>query len=258
MIVQIETTTVCNAACVFCVHKTIKREKTHMQQSVFEETILDCTKIFPLERICLTGFGETLLDPEILNRIKLVKYYLKDVSIDLFTNGTNLSKYIDDLIFLKVDSIVLSLNAVNSEKRKAIMGIDEIFNDLDDIIHKCKNKINLTLSVIVDLGLMECGDAEELKYKYGNMMFPHLASNWAGKLFDMKIKPIKPCMRVWTIMHVLVDGRVALCCLDSEGEVILGNNLIEALSGDKLKYYKKMMQYGKRFELPLCGNCSTA
>lgn len=253
MFVQIETTTVCNASCTFCVYKNMERTRMHMSKVVFEKTILDCLKIFPLERICLTGLGETLLDPEILDRIKLVRYYLKDVPIDLYTNGTNLLKYIDSL---DVNNVILSLNAVNSEKRKAIMGIDGIFGDLDNIIYKCKNKINLSLSVIVDLGLMECGDVEELKLKYGNIIFPHLGGNWTGKIFNIKFKPVKPCMRVWSVSHVLVDGRVALCCFDSEGDVILGNNLIEALSGDKLKYYQKMMQNEKRYELELCKNCS--
>lgn len=257
MFVQIETTTVCNASCAFCVHKDMRRTRMHMDNDVFEKTILDCLRIVPLERICLTGLGETLLDPEILDRIKLIRYYLKDIPIDLFTNGTNLNKYLDDLIFLKVDSIILSLNAINSEKRKAIMGIDGIFNDLDNIVNKCKNNINLKLSTIVDLGLMECGDVEELKLKYGDIIFAHLAGNWTGKIFDIKFKPIKSCTRVWFIRHVLVDGRVALCCFDSEGDVILGNNLIEALSGDKLKYYQKMMENKKRYELRLCGRCST-
>lgn len=257
MFVQIETTTVCNASCAFCVHKDMKRTRMHMEKDVFENTILDCLRIVPLERICLTGLGETLLDPEILDRIKLIRYYLEDIPIDLYTNGTNLFKYIDDLILLKVDNIILSLNAVNSEKRKAIMGIDGIFSNLDEIINKCKNNINLRLSTIVDLGLMECGDVEQLKFRYGDIIFPHLSGNWTGKIFDIKHKPIKSCMRVFAITHVLVDGRVALCCFDSEGDVILGNNLIEALSGDKLKYYQKMMQDGKRYELQLCSNCST-
>lgn len=256
MFVQIETTTICNAACVFCVHRNMKREKTHMQPSIFEKTIKDATRISPLERICLTGLGETLLDPEILDRIKLIRYYLKDIPIDLYTNGTNLSKYIDDLISLKVDSIILSLNAVNSEKRKSIMGMDGIFDKLDSIVDRCKNKINLSLSTIVDLGLMECGDVEELKSKYGRLIFAHLGGNWCGKIFDIKHKPVNLCNRIWSLFHVLVDGRVSLCCFDSEGDVILGNDLIEAFESPKLDYYKKMMKSGKRYELELCKDCS--
>ncbi len=255
MFVQIETTTVCNAACVFCVHKDMKRERTHMQQSVFEKTIKDAARIYPLEGITLTGLGETLLDPEILNRINFAKAIVGDIPISIFTNGTNLEKYLDDLLASNVN-ITLSLNGVNSEKAKAVMGIN-VFNDgnLSRIVKKAKDK--LTISVVVDWGLIEHGDREVFTEAFGKSVFMHFAGNWAGKLFDIKFKPTKVCCRPFSVLHVLVDGRVALCCFDADGEIILGDNLLDALRSKKLAYVKKMMEDGKRYELPLCGNCTT-
>lgn len=255
MIFQIETTTVCNAACVFCVHKTMKRAKMHMQPSIFEKTITDIARVSPLEGIILTGLGETLLDPDILDRIKLVRCVLKDIPITIYTNGTNLKKYLDELMFLDV-SVMLSMNSLDHGRRKSVMGIDPFSNgDFEDILERSNDKF--TISSIVDWGLMDTCDKDMLKEKIGKKLFLHLAGNWAGKLYDLKIVPISPCGRMFGMMFVLVDGRVSLCCLDSEGDVILGNNIIEALQGSMFAHYQEMHQSGRRSQLELCRNCTT-
>ena len=247
MNIQIETTTVCNAACAFCVHKTMKRSKMHMQQSVFEKTISDVKRIEPLEGVCLTGLGETLLDPLIIERLEIVRKELGNVPLTIFTNGTNLDKYLPDLLRLEVNNIMISANAL------------KIYNGVWlDAVKKSNEKTKITVSLIVDWGMMDMCDVEEMKKAYPpENFFLHLVGNWTGKIFDLKFKPTRACHRPFNFAHVLVDGRVALCCFDSEGDVILGNDLIEALAGDKLKFYQEMMASGKRFELPLCGNCST-
>ncbi len=255
MFFQIETTTICNAACAFCVHKTTKREQTHMQQFIFEKTIEDINRVYPLYGITLTGLGETLLDPDILYRIKYIRaLFGNNVPVSIFTNGTNLEKYLDELIGLDVD-ITLSVNGINSEKRKSTMGIDPLNGtDIQDILKKY-NKIKV--SVVVDWGMVEHGDREIFQQQYGDKLFMHFAGNWAGKLFNIKFKPVKSCCRPFQVLHILVDGRVALCCFDSDGEVILGNNVLEALQGSELRNVQTMMEAGKRYELPLCKNCTT-
>lgn len=228
----------------------------HMQPSVFEKTIKDIARVEPLEGIILTGLGETLLDPNILERIKLVRYVLGDkIPITIYTNGTNLKKYLDELMFLDV-TIMLSMNSMDSSRRKSVMGIDPFNNgDLEDILKRSNNKF--TVSSIVDWGLMDVCDKDLLKEKLGDKLFLHLAGNWAGKLYDLKIVPVSPCARIFGMMFVLVDGRVSLCCLDSEGSVILGNNVIEALQGSLLAHYQEMHETGRRSQLELCRNCTT-
>ena len=225
----------------------MKRTKMHMQPSVFYKTIMDAKRIEPLDTVCLTGLGETLLDPDILDRIKFVKHELNEVPITIFTNGTNLEKYLPDLLKLEVNNIMISINAL------------KMFNGIYlDLVKQSNEKTKITISVIVDWGLIDMYDVEKTKETYPrDNLFLHLVGNWTGKLFDLKYRPVRACPRVFDFAHVLVDGRVALCCFDSEGDVILGDNLIDALTGDKLKYYQQMMTDGKRYELPLCGNCTT-
>ncbi len=256
MFFQIETTTVCNAACAFCVHKNMKRAKMHMQPDVFEKTVAEIARVSPIDGVTLTGLGETLLDPEIIERIKVIHYVLgRKTPVNIFTNGTNLLKYLDELLYLNV-GIVLSLNNLDPEKRKSVMGINPFENgDLEEVLEKAGKY--LTISGIVDWGLMEHGEKEIMKETLKERLFLHFVGNWAGKLFDLKFRPVNCCARPFNIVHVLVDGRVALCCFDSEGQVILGNNVIEALQGEKLAYYQEMLETGRRSQLELCRNCTT-
>ena len=258
MIVQIENTNICNARCVFCGHKYMKRPQKIMEQSIFEKVINECKEI-NIEGVFLTGLGEPLLDPNIVDRVKFIKKKLK-IPVTIYTNGTNLNKYLDDLLNVGLDMLYISLNAVNKEKREQIMGIDN-FDYLDKLIRNWNhNKCKIVISSVSDWGLMEVGDCKMMYEMYGKMVdeiYYHYAANWAGKIFDLKFIPKNACPRPFTMIHILNDGRVALCCLDMDGEIILGNSILEAMNSEKLKFYRQKMIEGKRSELELCKNCST-
>ena len=49
-VVAIETTNYCNAKCVFCPNNTLKRNRRHMSDALFEEIIEGCRE-FPLQNI---------------------------------------------------------------------------------------------------------------------------------------------------------------------------------------------------------------
>ena len=238
----------------------MKRPQKTMEQNIFEDIINQCMSIKNnLEGIYLTGLGEPLLDLYVVERVKLIKKKL-NLPVTIYTNGTNLDKYLDKLLNIGLDVLYISLNAVNAQKRKEIMGIDG-FDYLDNLIKNWNNKkCKLFISAVPDWGLMERSDCEELfeNYRYGaDEIYFHYAANWAGKVFDLKFYPQKVCPRPFQMIHVLNDGRIALCCLDLDGEVILGNNIYEALHSEKLNFYRQKMLDGKRSELELCKNCTT-
>src|SRR3972149_4369448 len=259
MIVQIENTNICNAKCYFCGHKYMKRPQVVMAQDIFEKIINECKGINNIEGVFLTGLGEPLLDPNIVDRVKLIKKTLR-VPVTIYTNGTNIDKYLNDLLGAGLDLLYISLNACTKEKRKEIMGIDN-FEQIDKLIRNWNhNKCKIFISSIPDWGLMEVGDCEKMFEMYGKFVdevYYHYAANWAGKIFDLKFIPQNACPRPFSMIHVLNDGRVALCCLDIDGEVILGNNILEAINSEKLKFYRQKMIEGKRSELELCKNCTT-
>ena len=228
-----------------------------MEESVFENILIESKK-YPIDAVVITGIGEPLLDFGIIEKLKMAKRIL-DVAVTIYTNGTNLKKYLKDLLEGGLDSLVISLNTINSEKRKAIMGID-YFDELDEIIRNWNNnKCNLTICAIPDMGYMERLDYDAMIKKYGkDKMYFHYVSNWGGQYnFDLKFKPTDACPRPFEIIHVNCDGNFVLCCLDYEGKVSFGKSITEMINNETWKYYRKMLSEGKRSELELCKNCTT-
>lgn len=255
MILQIENTNICNASCGFCPHKIMKRQKGTMEESVFEKILVD-NKQYPIDAIAITGIGEPLLDSGIIDKLKIAKKVL-NLPVTIYTNGTNLKKYLKDLLKNGLDSLIISLNAANSEKRKEIMGID-YFDELNEIINNWNGKCDLIICAIPDMGYMERFDCDEMIKKYGKKVYFHYASNWGGQYnFDLKFTPNHVCPRPFEILHVNWDGNFVLCCLDYEGKISFGKSIAELMNNETWKYYRKMLSEGKRSELELCKNCTT-
>ncbi len=79
-----------------------------------------------------------------------------------------------------------------------------------------------------------------------------------GMLTGQRIR--KPCDRLWRTLTVLVNGDVALCCLDYGGKVILGNiaqtSIAEIWGNEKYRNYRRMHRDSRQQEISVCSNCS--
>jgi radical SAM protein with 4Fe4S-binding SPASM domain len=84
--------------------------------------------------------------------------------------------------------------------------------------------------------------------------------NWAGKTRAV-VNTEGTCHRPESIMTVLSDGKVALCCYDLEGEVTFGDlntqTIKEIWESDALENYRFLNDAGRRSELKLCASCTT-
>jgi radical SAM protein with 4Fe4S-binding SPASM domain len=84
--------------------------------------------------------------------------------------------------------------------------------------------------------------------------------NWGGQMESKKRRLRKPCTRVWRTFTILWNGDVALCCLDFEGEVKLGNMNQASMTGIwKSPGYAKVRNYhraGSQHQVPICRKCS--
>ena len=269
---QLEVTNVCDAACVFCPYPKMRRPKGTMGMPVFQRIIDEAATIPLIEKVTLTGLGETLLDRYLVARITYARSKLpKGVCIDLYTNGSLLRpKLVDQLIAAGLDIIYVSLNATNAEKRREIMQLD----DYDRVVEYIKyaqaagaGKLQVVVKAIASKDLMEVGEHEQFMEGWGGATdkggaaYLHLEGNWAGSMGQkMRTKPKSACGRALGQIMVLWDGRVSLCCFDAEGAVILGDlnhqTLREIYSGQLAVGIREAHVTGRRGELPLCATCT--
>jgi len=134
----------CNMKCTFCY-----RNENNIQSKIVNYhtpgniTIYEFKKIIKklnsVLDINFSGFGEPLLNPEVIDMIWLSKK--KHKKVGLTTNGVNLDKKnIKRLINCKTDTITISLKGVDSEEFSLITGLDDSYFNL--IINNIKNLVD--------------------------------------------------------------------------------------------------------------------
>lgn len=161
-LVSVETTSRCNATCPFCPYNVRARDKTHMDQALFEKVIEDCTE-FPLDAIEPFLNGEPFVDPKIMERMELIRSRLPKTKLRVYSNGYALSpKRVDELCNLGLDHLYISLNTLNPEKYKEIMGF-KLERTLENVMYmtdpsrrqKVARKITLRMTRMDDTTLAE-------------------------------------------------------------------------------------------------------
>lgn len=272
MQLQIESTNVCNADCCFCEYGAMSRPKGTMTMPLFRKIVDDAISIPIIDHYTITGLGETLLDRHIVDRIRYIRHKLAGVPIDIYTNGTFLRpEVVDRLIDAGLTTLYISLNAINAEKRKATMKLD----DFDVVMEQIRYAIRATegtgtsvvVKGIVAKDLMECGDQEKFLEMFGGSFdktkghaFLHLEGNWAGAIWPMRVVMKEACHRALNQFMVLWDGRVSLCCFDGNGREILGDmnhqSIREVFNSQRATFIREAHYEGRRNEIPICAGCT--
>lgn len=262
-LVQIETTSRCNAKCFFCPHKTMKRPKEDMPQVLFDKIVKDCQEI-KLKSICPFLNGEPFADSLIFERLEQINKELPDTFIDIFSNMSLLDEgKIDRLSLINnINNFVMSVTSYNEKSCKDYMGLSwkAVFKNIQDLIG-----LNNKRQFIKHLQIASANINEEEKKKLRNQwqgingierFFITTIQNWKGDIVNrVDINSDIICPRAWHIC-ILSNGKVALCCMDQEGDYSIGdikkNTILEIFNNEKYKRYRTL----KKKDLVPCKNCS--
>lgn len=265
-LVSVETTSRCNAECPFCPYNVRAREKTHMSQQLFEKIIEDCTE-FPLPAIEPFLNGEPFVDPKIMDRLELIRTKLPNTKLRVYSNGYALSpKRVDELCELGIDHLYISLNTLNPEKYRAIMGFKlertlENVRYLTDPVRRSKvaRKITLRMARMEDTTLEEQQQFKAFCDAQGVRCFIVGLFNYKGDIHSPLPVPKYACEHI-TRLDILSSGKVALCCMDQEGAYSLGDvnnhSVLEVFRGEASRRYQDMHRSGRRTEIEPCGTCN--
>lgn len=269
---QLETTNVCSANCVFCSYSRMERPKGTMSMDVFKRIIDQVPAIPLIESITLTGLGETLLDRHLLERIKYIRKVLPSISLDMYTNGSILRPQTTDaLIDAGLTVLYISLNATHKQQRQEVMALDDwddVVGYTDYAVQRAKGTgTRVIVKGVASKDLMEIGDHDTFMERWGGdwqkggAAYLHLEGNWAGAMGQkMRTTPRNACHRAFGQIMVLWTGEVSLCCFDGFGEVILGDlrtqTIKDVYNGQKAVDIRVAHHEGRRKDLFLCKDCT--
>jgi len=151
----------CNFKCHFCSHSLSIEEKKkagfvsiNQDFKVFKK-IAEQSKEFPnkYKRILLTGLGEPLLNPKIVDMVRLLNEYEIAEKLEIFTNASLLKPELSDgLIDAGLTRLRISVQGTDAEKYKKHCGINLNFKKFVDGIRyfyeKSRGKCSIYIKII--------------------------------------------------------------------------------------------------------------
>lgn len=240
-----------------------------MTDSLFEKIIKDAKEIQP-KFVHPFLHGEMFLDRKIFERMAYINEELPNAKLDLFTNTSLLnSKNLEALSKIQnINFIKCGLNSYNTADYKDRVGLN--FEATVDNIKRLA-RLNKEQNFVgeIQVSSVEFGKENRVKNREYNAGFaefvakniPDVSSsigykyNYLDRIFSFrKFRNIK-CQRLRTLC-VLANGLVSLCCMDMDGEYILGNanerSLLDIYNGELAREYRS----GKKSKFVPCKHCN--
>lgn len=272
-----ETTDFCNARCVMCGAKHMRRKRQIMPMDIYQMAIEQFVQAKGHSAM-LSAFGEPLLDPHIVERVAFAKSFSTIGNIGFSTNGSLLTpdKYCA-LAEAGLTSLSISIDGFSRETYERVrvgLSFGTLLSNMSKVLatHEAmgrpitisvssfatEKRQNLALSPLYN-AFLQAGITPGIKWR---------VDNWGGLVSDVSyglhlrraVRHHGPCALLYDAqVLVLPDGRVTPChCRDLEGGLFIGdiskNSLLEIWSGELLEGLRNEQLAGK-FRPP-CDSCS--
>ncbi len=242
--VNLEITNHCNLYCTICpVNTTMQRVKGFMDPDLFRK-VIDENSDFDF--VLTFQWGEPLLHPQVFD---LVRYAAdKGVRAMLTSNGTRLDPgRRARLLDCGLDRITFSVDG-DKESHERIRGYsyDRLRADimlLKEERDRAGSALKIDVSMVVD------ETTEEAMDRY--------FADWKGIVDRVQAIPkftpkerTTACRELWRgTAVVLWDGRVSVCCADSEGAAVIGDAwkapLQEIWNGEEMRAFRRSHLEGR-------------
>jgi len=279
--ISIQTTSICNAECVFCPYPETKKSfpAKIMDESLYRKIIDEASFYSGVERIILYMNNEPLTDPYLIDRINYAKSKMPQATVHLLTNGALLTEDISrKLIDSSLDWVGVSFHGITQNTIEKSMKIDykKTLNRILRFIDLAKEKKNLAEYFMITflkheyLSEQEKNEAINFWESHGVSRISHFdgpisrAGNVKRISKNQNQNKIIGCNSIWAedMLHIVEDGKVVLCCMDWRRKVILGDlnkeRIEDVWNGERKRVWGKI--YGESFMEDdfLCRNCEEA
>ncbi len=227
-IVQIESTNLCNAKCVFCPRDEMHRRQGVMDMDLYKKVIDECVTL-GITHVRVHNYGEPFLDKQLVEKVR----YAKErgiAEVGMISNGSLISEDIaQGMIDAGLDAINISVDASGKEvfeSTRLNLDYDVVINNIETLVRlrKASGRVRpkLILSFVRQNNSVDEQQFIEHWRKIADKVHITDLHNWAGTL-NATSDVNYPCYRMWQTFTVLWDGRVSLCCADFDGRHILGD-----------------------------------
>ncbi|SHH44360.1 radical SAM/SPASM domain-containing protein [Clostridium grantii] len=278
--IYIEITNYCNLKCSFC--PETKRKLEYMTVDKFEEVLKKIQGYG--QYVFLHLKGEPLLHPQFKEILDLCYKY--KVKVNLTTNGTMIMKHMGLLLSSKAIRQV-SMSLQSYENLKDYEAFETYLKSIISFVNKGREKTNIifelrlwnyedeesvinnfnknkkSLEHIKESLELKDGVYEQLPKGKGIKLLPqvYLSKSYEFQWPNLSREIISTkgsCYGLRQQIGILVNGDVVPCCLDSDGDIVLGNlfncSFEEIINSCRAKAIVDGFETKKLVE-PLCMRC---
>lgn len=272
-IINIEDTNACNSKCVICPRESLTRKIGFMNEGLFKKIIDEAANRSEVKEVHLNGFGESLLDKDLVNKAA----YAKQKGIKRVYFVTNASALTEDiaegLIKAGLDALKISVYGATKNSYESVhkgLSFETVEGNIKGLFRIRQRLASKTPAVKLQFMPLELNKNEEAAFvkkwsplidtAKGDKIEISSLHNWTdGRKFNEQTGQKRTCMYPFVSIQILYDGFTALCCHDFNGKVIMGDlnrqSLYEVWNS---KFYNSIRQIHKNrhFEkIQVCHTC---
>jgi len=257
---------------VLCPIHKLSRPVGYLDWDLYQKVIDEYAQFG--KSILMSNYGEPLLDPLLVERIKYAKR--KGLRVGFFTNGWLLNKKMSkDLIESGLDSLNISVHAALSPTYKRIYGcgsLEKVTKNIEQLLqlrnvdykhanptvnlkHKIMNENKGETTLFV-----KQWNAKVDFIGIGNDLSSRTGSINLANVKKRNYKRSNPCMWPLNSLVILTDGHVTICCKDWDGKIVVGNvrdsTILDIWNSDSMKKIHENMLKCNWQSLPsICARC---
>jgi sulfatase maturation enzyme AslB (radical SAM superfamily) len=227
-IVQIESTNICNARCVFCPRDQMRRRQGVMDEALFRKVVDECAAL-GIGHVRLHNYGEPFVDRHLSEKVAYAKQQ-GIAEVGVISNGSLIDEQVARAVIeAGLDAINISVDASGREvfeRTRVGLVYGTVIANIERLV-RIRSELGRTHPRLILSFVRQHNSEEEhafIEHWRAIADKIHITDihNWAGTLNrDSEVR--YPCYRQWLTFTVLWDGRVSLCCADFDGRVVLGD-----------------------------------
>lgn len=278
LVIYTEPSGYCNLRCNFCpqINEDNNIKKSIMSLDLFKKSIDDLInfeKQIELLRVC--GFGEPLMNKNIIEMLKYAKESNFIKRIELISNGTLLNDELIDNISKYTDRIIISIEGLSSKdyfnvcNRKVnyenlVENIKKLYYSREDcILHLKIHHKSVDTKRKEDLFLNTFGNfCDEIYIEKLIKLWPEfdLDASENFRYGNLSVIERQVCSQMFKGFQIIADGRVIPCCADWQAINVIGDlnkdSMKDIWNGTLLKSLQIEHLKGNKNKIIPCKDCT--
>jgi hypothetical protein len=261
--IRLENTNACNARCVICPREKQTRSIGIISPELVEQ-IVDEAKSRPIDKFTVQGFGEPLFDKNFCNHLRRIKGELGCPTFSVSNGSLITPELAEDLVTCGLDKIKISFYGINKREYESVhhgLTYERTVAGVTNLIRAKRAARSKMIIRVQYIGRLWRFLPFVLQWAGKAAVGYSTLHNYGGARRYQKIRQHGGKCPIVSepIIQVLWDGRVAACCYDFDGTMILGDlrhqTMAEIWHGEPYQRLRRAQVTGDFAEWPLCRNC---